>query len=1229
METSTKKVRRVALQVEDFDDLTDVEHVLTAPAMYMASMSKEKREEWIFDFETKHMKFKQIEMPPAIERLFLEIISNAGDNIKRSKETGMTLEEIGPLEIMFNENTVSVKNGGNPIPVALHPKKGVYVPELIFGRLRSGSNFNKTVERTAIGVNGLGAKLTNIFSKKFTVYVGDKTRKSSYQQTWSDNMKNKTEPIVQPYEGPNFVQIVYELDFERFGYKGYSPEMFSVFARAALDTSYTSQTPLILQGHSFPLYSIVDYKKLFSPNVEEVDEEKFFVHKQVDEKSTIEVLVSDTPDNSQVISYVNGMITREGGVHVQAVYKVLAQALLTYMNSRATTNGGSPSKNTNTNAKNPKNATSKKKPVVVEKEKEKEKNPLNMGDVKPHLSVFMSCWLPSPEFNSQSKNCLTSPTPVVNIAMSNLEQMNDWNVIPRLDAALDAKQFRMLAKGDGKKLRRINIDKEDFFDANLAGSARSKECTLYVCEGSSASAYLVGLFDHMENGRDRSGIYPLRGKLLNVMNASMKRISDNHEIRDMKQVLGLREGMDYSSEAAFNTLRYGKIIIFTDSDVDGCHISGLMLNFFHCRFVSLLKRKFVFLGRTPILRAIKGKERLPFYTFAEYEKWKKSISEKKVSSYTIKYYKGLGTTEDADIEQDHKNAKNALFSYDDEAPESMRIAFHKHAADERKKWMTNSTNITDISDLKILPITSFINEEFSQFSLSNTRRTIPHFIDGMKESQRKIIFTVLEHWGWTKSKQSSIDEMKVAQLGSLAALKTQYHHGENNLTGAIENMVVRFMGTNNMPYLCNNGRFGTRHAGGKDKAQTRYTFTRPEFWIPYIFREEDKTLVPQIMDEGKYIEPPFLLPILPTVLFNGASCIGSGYSSFIPNYNPLDIIEWFKSKLTGKATNLLLPWYRNFTGIIRLKEKRIPVREKKEIEKKEEKKEEEETGKEEENGKEEEENGKEERVVDKFDHALEEDDDEEEGKKEKEGVKKEKEGGKKEREYVIKNSMISEGIFEWKNDGTVIIRELPIGMWTNYYNSKKLLPFVAKKKISDIRANHKSDTVHFELKGIQDTPTAKGLSLISSHGMSNMILLDENNLPKKFENVTEILETFYQFRFPYFEKRRLYMLDEKKKELKKKQEKVKFIHAIQKKEITPIDAEDEVVSKQMAEKGLSEEFLTHINIKNLMKTDTRRSEKEMFDIETEIAFLTKVTPQQIWLKDIEEFELAYRKFYKL
>ena len=167
------------------------DHVYQIPDTYIGSVEKTPRVERVLNFDDETPKFvnQEIIFPEGIERIFLEILYNAGDNVQQSREAGIS---IGEIHINMNDKLISIRNNGKSIPIAIHPEENIYIPEMIFGVLLTSINYDQTKKRKVGGRNGYGAKICNIFSKQFTVQVGDPSTELSYEQTWSNNMKNKT-----------------------------------------------------------------------------------------------------------------------------------------------------------------------------------------------------------------------------------------------------------------------------------------------------------------------------------------------------------------------------------------------------------------------------------------------------------------------------------------------------------------------------------------------------------------------------------------------------------------------------------------------------------------------------------------------------------------------------------------------------------------------------------------------------------------------------------------------------------------------------------------------------------------------------------------------------------------------------------------------------------------------------------------------------------------------------
>jgi DNA topoisomerase-2 len=383
-------------------------------------------------------------------------------------------------------------------------------------------------------------------------------------------------------------------------------------------------------------------------------------------------------------------------------------------------------------------------------------------------------------------------------------------------------------------------------------------------------------------GRDRYGVFPLRGKILNVKDATMQKISDNNEIGAIKKILGLEQNKKYKD---ISELRYGSIMIMTDQDHDGSHIKGLIFNIFQSMWHELYEIPgFLTSMLTPIIKATNSKkEVIQFYNMSDYEKWSETINAKN-GSWKIKYYKGLGTSDDNEAKEYFKNMKKVTYMYDDKADEVIDLAFNKKRADDRKVWLQNydKNNVLDYSKLNV-DYKSFVDKDLIHFSNRDLQRSINHICDGLKESTRKIIYACFKRKLYT-------NEIKVAQLSGYVSEVSAYHHGENSLQQAIVGMAQIYIGTNNINLLSPNGQFGSRCQGGQDASSARYIFTLMSKLTRLIFKEEDNAILNYQDDDGQQIEPEYYVPVIPMILVNGGIGIGTGYSTNIPQYNPMDII---------------------------------------------------------------------------------------------------------------------------------------------------------------------------------------------------------------------------------------------------------------------------------------------------------------------------------------------------
>ena len=312
-----------------------------------------------------------------------------------------------------------------------------------------------------------------------------------------------------------------------------------------------------------------------------------------------------------------------------------------------------------------------------------------------------------------------------------IKELAKSGIIDDIIKIAQLKEMSALNKTDGKKTTSIRgLTKLD--DAEWAGTNKSKQCRLILTEGDSAKTFALSGLEVI--GRDKYGVFPLRGKLLNVRDASITQLTNNEEIKNIKLILGLKQKKKYS-ENDLSKLRYGGIIILTDQDVDGSHIKGLLINFFHYFWPSLVKiNGFIQCMKTPIIKIFKNsdlkkKNPIIFYTITEYKQWCDDHNHL-LSNYTIKYYKGLGTSTDSEASEAFIDFENKLINFvwsheepilcspienkddtisndtpikdnddkettqeDDELDlnsksyNAITLAFSKHRANDRKKWL--------------------------------------------------------------------------------------------------------------------------------------------------------------------------------------------------------------------------------------------------------------------------------------------------------------------------------------------------------------------------------------------------------------------------------------------------------------------------------------------------------------------------------------------------------------
>jgi DNA topoisomerase-2 len=833
-------------------------HIYSRPSMYIGTIDPNTIDTYIIDDNDKIIK-KLITFIPGLFKIFDEAIVNAIDHAVRTRKDKENSNIVKNIKINIDKTTgiIEIYNDGMGIEIIKHTEYEIWVPELIFGELLTSSNYNDDEVRIVGGVNGLGIKLTNIFSKSFTIETIDSTRKKIYKQVFKENLTIKEEPEIKSCAKKSYTKITFLPDYEKFGLSGMTDDIYNLFKRRVYDVSACTDASVSVYFNDKKI-GIKDFEKYTDLFLETKTLQPRF-YEMPNDRWEIVVAISST-GNYEQMSFVNGINTIRGGRHVEYVT----------------------------------NAITKK---LTEMTLAKKKKTIKPQHIKENLFIFVKSTIENPTFDSQTKETLTTLITKFGskceLSEKFYEKLYKSGIIEMALSATEVVEQKKLVKTDGKKVNKIIVPKLD--DANLAGTKDSKECTLILTEGDSAKTMAISGLSVV--GRDKYGVYPLKGKIINVKDITLQKITENAEITNLKKILGLEQNKDYSK--GIDTLRYGKIMIMTDQDHDGSHIKGLLFNVFQTLWNSLYKCEgFITSMLTPIIKATNNntKEVISFYNMSDYERWTETLDKK--SLWKIKYYKGLGTSTDQEAKEYFKEMKQITYNYTEESDSSIDLAFNKKRADDRKKWLSlyDKNEVLDYTE-KSITYETFINKDLIHFSNRNLERSIPHICDGLKESTRKILFACLKRNLYT-------NEIKVAQLAGNVSEVTAYHHGENSLQEAIIGMAQIFVGTNNINILEPKGQMGSRISGGQDASSPRYIYTLLSKLTKLIFKDEDNMILNYLDEDGVSIEPEYYIPIIPMILVNGGIGIGTGYSTNIAQYNPSDIISIYLEIIKTISSNI-------------------------------------------------------------------------------------------------------------------------------------------------------------------------------------------------------------------------------------------------------------------------------------------------------------------------------------
>lgn len=1177
---------------------------------------------------------KNLTVPKGVVRIFLEIVSNAVDNVIASLQAGV---DPGKIEILVDDKTISVKNYGLHIPVkkmgvkknagkaVMVPfekgmKNPVYPPEFIFGQFRTSSNYDKTVVRYGCGRNGVGAKITNLFSHRFKVVVEDPDTQLKFVGVWKDNMfkdlpeddeKAKPDIKVTDRDGKlkkGSVLVEWDLDFERFNMKGYPRGVIEYFTRIAADFSFACKTPIVFNKITLDYRDIHNYATLyFTPDEiknsivqytwgfqkppkrgskKKVVRRNESSNKKMDKSVSapknpkdipdLEIMILDTPDKSRIFSYVNGLVTRNGGNHVDGVQKPIVEYL------RQLVNGD------------------KKGALTV-----------SPKDIKPHLSLIVNARIPDPGYDSQSKTKLESPDVYVELEEVLLKKTNNWDVVNRLFAELEAKGFRNAKTTDGKKQPNVKMKGED---ANFAGDSQSLKCVLNLTEGESAAGYPQWRASMLKGGLDYNGYMPLRGKILNVSKAKMIQYVENKVIGAIKTAMGFQEGVDYSQEKNMKGLRYGFLVIVADADVDGMHIVALILNVLREKFPGFLKANRVSYLRTPVIKAYQGKKIVKrFFSDGDFDRWKeKNPGEAK--KLRIRYLKGLGTSSPKDVEDDIDHAPTMVCFYDKKARENFDIAFAKDYEDDRKEWIDQWRDVTQIDDVLSIDlddicdrdglfdgqnISQFINRELVGYSVSTLYRAIPSEYDFLKESQRKSLYGMLTRFDYKRTNKDK--PLKIDTIANAAAADLHYHHGSKNLSDTIIRMTQDFTGTNNMGYFTQDGMFGTRADGGQQAAAARYSEVRLNWWIPFVFHKESVELVKKREIDGEFGEPEWIPSVIPMGIVNGINGIATGFSTYMPCHNPLEVTLWCIDKCLGNEPDDIFPWFNGFRGEIIYESGKASAK-------------------------------KIEEEVLPGDLNREDNFDTEGAGKDTmdvENITAAKHASKSKNRIRTVGKFCRVG-YNKKHEQILKITELPVRTWTVPYKNWLKSMILEKPKdriITYLRDKSKPNTVNIEIhwKSTTVEPDIQNLKLQRSFGMSNITLIDHQGFPKKYKDVKKVLNNYFNHMIEHYTELRDYRIKVEKDKIQRASYKARYIQARLDGTIKVKQEDEEKIRKELKKIDVPFKIYEEAKERDLSKQSLEKWRKQKKEAEARLKSAKEDTPENIWLEKLRKLEKELRK----